>query len=456
MTTDAPEVKAAMSARERKLQMRQQVLESANASRMRRSFEEVNLALPAQNAGGEPDPTDFSQFPAYQNYLLTRLAAEQLEIDNPFFKSHDGAASDTTLIDGQQYINFSSYNYLGLNQHPDVTAAARSAIERYGVSCSASRLVSGERQVQRDLEQALADLHGVQDACVFVSGHATNVTTLGYLFGPADLIIHDALIHNSVIEGAKLSGATRLSFKHNDWQELDTMLQQRRQNFHRVVIVVEGLYSMEGDFPDLPAIVDIKRRHQALLMVDEAHSIGVLGANGRGIAEHFDLAGSDVDIWMGTLSKTLCSSGGYIAGRAELIDMLKSGAPGFLYSVGIAPVLAAAALAALRQMLLEPQRVAKLRKNTALFEQLIRDQGVDTGGTAACAIVPVITGGSVPAVRLAEKLFKEGINVQPILHPAVEERLARLRFFICSSHSEHQLRQTADKLAGAMRSLALL
>lgn len=443
--------------RERKRKLKQQLISGSHNVRQRRSFEPASLDLPAQVSPSTIDQTDFCQFPAYQDYLLTKLTAEQLQLANPFFKSHQGIASDTTQIDGQSYINFSSYNYLGLNQDSRTMAAAKTAIDTYGVSCSASRLVSGERPIQRELELALAQLHQVEDAAVFVSGHATNVTVIGHLFTSKDLIIHDALIHNSVIEGAKLSGATRLSFSHNDWRELDAMLTQRRDNFERVLVVVEGLYSMEGDFPDLPRMIEIKHKHRALLMVDEAHSIGVLGQTGRGIAEHFDIESpTDVDIWMGTLSKSLASTGGYIAGRGELIDMLKASAPGFLFSVGLAPAMAAAALAALQIMLEEPERVSQLQKNASLFDRLARQHGIDTGLTSATGIIPVMTGGSVSAVRLAEHLFAKGINVQPILHPAVEEKLARLRFFICSSHSEQQIIQTVDALAASMRSLSLL
>lgn len=451
---------ALLSARDQKLKLKQQLISRSQTVRQRRPSQKVALNLPSQVSPNTIDQTDFCQFPAYQDYLLTKLTAEQLQLDNPFFKSHEGIASDTTLIGGQSYINFSSYNYLALNEDARTMAAAKTAIDIYGVSCSASRLVSGERPVQRELELALASLHDVEDAAVFVSGHATNVTVIGHLFTSNDLIIHDALIHNSVIEGAKLSGATRLSFPHNDWRELDAMLAQRRDNFERVLIVVEGLYSMEGDFPDLPSMIEIKHKHRALLMVDEAHSIGVLGDAGKGIAEHYQkevcIGRTDVDIWMGTLSKTLASTGGYIAGCSELIDMLKAGAPGFLFSVGLAPAMAAAALAALNVMLEEPERVAKLQKNASLFNRLARQQGIDTGLTCARAIVPVMTGGSVAAVKLAESLFAKGINVQPILHPAVEEKLARLRFFICSSHSEQQIIQTVDALAVSMRSLSLL
>ena len=221
--------------------------------------------------------TRFDRHPGYQEMLVPKAAAERLRVRNPFFIAHDGVAGAVTRIEGREYFNFSSYNYLGLVGHPAINKAAKDAIDRYGTSASASRVVSGERPIHRELEEALADNYGVEDCAVFVSGHATNVTTIGYLFGPKDLVIHDALIHNSTLEGAKLSGSARRSFPHNDFDALDTILAEIRSQFERVLIVVEGHYSMDGDIPDLPRLIDIKRRHGCFLMVDEAHSLGILG-----------------------------------------------------------------------------------------------------------------------------------------------------------------------------------
>jgi 8-amino-7-oxononanoate synthase len=356
-------------------------------------------------------------------------------------------ASNTTSIGGRQYINFSSYNYLGLCGHPRVNKAAKEAIDRYGTSVSASRLVSGERPIQRELEMALAELYGTDDCIAFVSGHATNVTTIGYLFGPRDLILHDALIHNSVTQGIQLSGAHRRSFPHNDWQKLDEILTEIRGQYERTLIVIEGIYSMDGDFPDLPRFIEIKQRHKAFLMVDEAHSLGVLGAKGTGIAEHFGVEPRDVDIWMGTLSKTLSSCGGYIAGEKALVEHLKYAAPGFLYSVGMSPPLAAAALESLHIMLAEPERIERLRQHGQLFLQLAKEAGINTGTSAGLSIIPAITRNSLRAAKLAGAMFKRGINVQPIIYPAVEENAARLRFFISSTHTADQIRYAIDALA---------
>lgn len=390
--------------------------------------------------------TRFDQHPGYEKILLSKAAADRMNLRNPFFIAHDAVAGATTRIEGCEYVNFSSYNYLGLAGHPQVSQAAKDAIDRYGTSASASRLVAGERPVQRELEEALAEFYEAEDCIVFVSGHATNMSTIATLFGPRDLVIHDSLIHNSVLEGIKLSGAARRSFPHNDAAALDAVLSEIRPRFERALIIVEGHYSMDGDIPDLPALIDIKRRHKCFLMVDEAHALGVLGASGLGLREHFGVAGRDVDIWMGTLSKTLAGCGGYVAGVRALVEHLKYAAPGFVYSVGIAPPLAAASLAALRLMLKEPERVMRLQENGRKFLRLAREAGLDTGTSDGFAIVPVITGSSLKAVRLSGALFERGINVQPVIYPAVEERAARLRFFLSQTHSEHDMRHACETI----------
>lgn len=382
--------------------------------------------------------TRFDRHPAYEKMLVPKAAADRLGLRNPFFIAHDGVAGAVTRIDGREYVNFSSYNYLGLAGHPAVNKAAKDAIDRYGTSASASRLVAGERPIQRELEETLAELYEVEDCVVFVSGHATNVSTIASLFGPKDLIIHDSLIHNSVLEGIRLAGSTRRSFPHNDTQALDAILAEIRGQFERALIVVEGHYSMDGDIPDLPALIDIKRRYGCFLMVDEAHSLGVIGATGKGIREHYGVAGKAVDIWMGTLSKTLAGCGGYIAGERALVELLKYNAPGFVYSVGIAPPLAAASLAALKIMQKEPERIARLHENAQRFLTLARAAGFDTGSSQGFAIVPIITGSSLKATRLSNQLFERGINVQPIVYPAVEEKAARLRFFVSSQHTRER------------------
>ena len=433
-------------------QIKDRLIQQALERRLRQAEQNGAVDMPAPKpASNITIPEEYFRFhlhPGYQQLRILNDGASRLGIENPFFKVHQGSAGATTTINDREYINFASYNYLGLSGHPSVAEAAKCAIDLYGMSCSASRPVAGERPIHRDLERALAENYGVDDAVVFVSGHATNVTAIGYLFGRKDLIVHDELIHNSVLQGAMLSGARRLSFPHNDWGALDSLLSEQRRHFERVLVVIEAIYSMDGDFPDLPRFVDIRNRHHVFLMVDEAHALGVLGDTGKGIREYFGLNGSDVDIWMGTLSKTLAGCGGYIAGEISLIEHLKFLAPGFLYSVGIPPPVAAGCLAALECMKREPERVATLRLRGQYFLRRAAAAGISTGTSAGLAIIPAITGSSISAARLSASLFERGINVQPILYPAVPEKSARLRFFISSEHSEIQINETIEALIG--------
>ena len=413
---------------------------------------DIRINLDKTSPGNIPEQYyRFDLHPSYQQIRMINDGAAKLRIASPFFKLHEGTAGATTKIGGREYINFASYNYLNFSGHPEVNAAAKAAIDRYGTSVSASRLVSGERPIHRELEKALADAYGVDDAIALVSGHATNVTALGHLFGPKDLILHDELIHNSVLQGIALAGSKRLPFPHNDYAALKNLLSEQRQHFERVLIVVEGIYSMDGDYPDLPQLIEIKKQHKVFLMVDEAHSFGVMGPSGLGIREHFGLNGKEVDIWMGTLSKALAGCGGYIAGESALIEHLKFLAPGFLYSVGMSPPVAAASIAALKCLQSEPQRVSTLQKRGQFFLTLAKQYGIDTGTSSGLAIIPAITGSSIKAARLSAALFERGINVQPILYPAVPEKSARLRFFMSCEHTEAQIETTiaatAEELA---------
>ena len=406
----------------------------------------ARLTRRREDAPAPEAPRGFRELPGQREMALIRDAAASLELENPFFRAHEGIASAHSVIAGREVINFGSYNYLGLNGDARVQAAAKAAIDQYGVSASASRMVSGERPLHGALEAALAAHYQAQAALVFVSGHATNVTVIGHMLGPRDLIVHDAAIHNSCTEGARLSGAKRLSFAHNDWRAAEAALAEARRSARRALLVIEGHYSMDGDIPDLPRFIEMARRHDAWLMVDEAHALGVVGARGHGLHEHFGIDPNEVDIWMGTLSKTLSACGGYIAGNASLIEWLRHSAPGFVYSVGLAPTLAAAALESLAIMQAEPERVARLQANAALFLGQAREAGFDTGSATAHAIIPVILGSSIAAARYAQLLFARGINVQPIIYPAVAEKAARLRFFLSSEHTEADIRATITAL----------
>ncbi|MCI0756774.1 aminotransferase class I/II-fold pyridoxal phosphate-dependent enzyme [Teichococcus vastitatis] len=417
------------------------------------------LARLSKRRGGDaPRPEagsarDFSTLPGMRDFSLLKAALDQLEMQSPLFRQHDGLAGAHSRIEGREVINFASYNYLGLNGDPRVREAAKAAVDRYGVSPSASRITSGERDLHRKLEAALAEWHGAEAALTFVSGHATNVTVIGHLMGPRDLILHDAAIHNSCTEGARLSGARRLPFAHNDMAAAARDMAAARRGAQRALLLVEGHYSMDGDSPDLARCVELAQRNDAWLMVDEAHSLGVLGATGRGVAEAQGVDPAGVDLWMGTLSKTLSACGGYIAARAEVIDWLRHTVPGSVYSVALAPPLAAAALASLDVLRAEPERVARLQRNGLGLRDRLRARGFDTGGSQGSAIVPVILGSSIRAVKVAGALLERGVAVQVVTFPAVPEQSSRLRFFVSAGHDEDDLDRAAEALTAAVRSV---
>ncbi|MFF2396988.1 type I polyketide synthase [Nocardia sp. NPDC058114] len=408
--------------------------------------ETTSTAAEARQAGVAPEyrVSDFAEVRA----ITDRLAGgEALGLANPYFLINDGVTRDTSFIGGTQVVNFSSYNYLGMSGHPAVVAAVQDAVARYGSSVSASRLLSGEKPIHRELEAELAALLGTEDAIALVGGHSTNVTIIGHLVGPEDLVIHDSLAHDSILQGCRLSGATRRPFPHNDHAALDALLTEIRHQYRRVLILIEGVYSQDGDIPDLPAIIEIKKKHRALLMIDEAHSVGVLGENGGGIGEYFDVDRRDVELWSGTMSKALAGCGGYVAGSAELVQFLKYTTPGFVYSVGMTPMNAAASLAAMRLLRTDHTPLDRLRHNAELFLRLAREAGINTGDSHNTPIIPCIVGDSMKTLKLSTALLHRAINVNPIIYPAVPEDLARLRFFVTSCHTEDQIRDTVAALA---------
>ena len=401
-------------------------------------------------------PESYFKIEKTPEFIRLQRAKEQISktgLRNPYFSVHEGIIADTTRIGGRELISFSSYNYLGLSGQPEVVAASKAAIDQFGTSVSASRLVSGEKTIHKDLERELSEFLQVEDVITFPGGHATNQSVIGHLISAGDLILHDSLAHNSIIQGAELSGARRRAFDHNDWRQLDSILHEIRRDYRRVLIAIEGLYSMDGDFPDLPRFVEIKKRHQCWLFVDEAHSIGTLGETGRGLGEHYGVKRTDVECWMGTLSKSFGSCGGFIGGTSDMVDFLRYTTPGYVFAAGIPPANVGAALGSLRMMRRDSTRVVRLKENAKLFLELAKARGLDTGLSFGSPIVPVICGSSVRALMLSEGLFHAGINAQPILHPAVPEDQARVRFFITAAHSPGQIKQTVDVIANQWRTI---
>lgn len=384
-------------------------------------------------------PRGLASLDSWRQLQTLLQASEALGLASPYFRLHEGHATEITRIDGRECLNFASYDYLGLNADPRPRTAAHEALDRHGVSASGSRLVSGSRPVHLALEAALAAHYGAEEALCFVSGHATNVSLIDTLTGEKDLVLADAYIHNSVTTGMALTRAARRSFPHNDLDALERILRNARPLHRHVLIVVEGLYSMDGDIPDLPRLLALRDRYDAWLMVDEAHALGPVGATGQGVFEHFGIDPAEVDIWMGTLSKSLAATGGYVAGSAALIRLLAYGAAGHVYSVALPPALAASATEALRIMAEEPWRARKLQENGRHFIDRARELGFRTGPAAGCGVLPVILGDSALAVKLSERMLGRGINVAPVTFPGVPMQAARLRFFLSADHDTAQI-----------------
>ncbi len=383
----------------------------------------------------------FSHYPEMNELEARNQLFNKLRISSPYFREDEGITNNHTLLNGKEYINFSTYNYLGLSGHPEVSKAVSEAVMKYGSSISSSRVISS-KPIHRQLEKEIADFLGTESAVVFVGGHATNETTIGHLFKAQDLIVCDTLDHNSIIQGALLSGAKIIPFLHNDMQSLEHQLKENRNAYRRCLIVAEGVYSMEGDICDLKSLVELKKKYQTYLMIDEAHSMGILGPTGRGVSEYFGIPASEVDIWMGTLSKTFGSCGGYIAGTSILTTYLKFTTPGFVFAAGISPSNCAAALAALRIIKREPSRVKRLQDRAKFFCELVHREGFNTGLSRDSGVIPIIVGDTEKCYLLSDYLFEKGINAHPITYPAVPQGTDRLRFFLSSEHTEAELQQT--------------
>lgn len=377
-----------------------------------------------------------------------RLAGKALleNTGNPFFLPMD-SLRDAAEKQGHPFISFANYDYLGLAPHSAVKAAAAAALETHGIGALASRLVGGERSTHKEFEQELADFIGVESVLTLVSGYLTNVTVISHLMGSHDAILMDELSHNSIVSGAKSAVAEKIVFRHNDLDHLEAILREKRDAYRNILIVVESLYSMDGDVVDLARLVEMKERHKCWLLVDEAHSIGVLGQDGRGLCEFAGVDPNQVDLIIGTLSKTFASCGGFVAGKSAVTDWLRFTLPGFVYSVGLSPVITAAAQTALRLVQKESWRVEKLRHNAELFVDLAHESGLNTGPAIGRGVVPIIFSSPEETFAAFQQLMNNGYYVPPIFQVGVPKDAPRLRFFISAAHSEADIRGAIGLLA---------
>lgn len=414
---------------------------------LRDMHRQIESGIAPDTAAPSWRPARFTDLEAHERIGLAKQAAARFGVPSPFFREIEETSGTHVRIAGARVINFAAYDYLSLNQSDGLTDAVQTATARWGVSATASRLVGGEHVYHRELERDLATFLGTEDAVAFVSGYLTNASAIRTLVCEGDLVLVDARAHHSIYDGIQTSGAAHLSFPHNDWHWVEDYLAANRARFRHVLIAIEGLYSMDGDLPDLHRFADLKDHFGAWLMVDEAHSIGVLGQTGRGLCEEQDVPPERIDVRMGTLSKTLCSCGGFLAGTRELTELLRYTAPGFVYSVGLSAPSAAAATHALAILTREPDRVARLKALSRHFQTLARQFGLDTGDSAAFAVQPILIGDSLRATWISTMLLAEGFNVLPIIAPAVPNQGARLRFFLNAAHDEAMLRDVLTATA---------
>lgn len=379
-----------------------------------------------------------------------RLIDETCHRDRYTFQAPlGGRAGPRVTIDGTEMLLMSSYDYLGLLGDRRIESAAVEAVERHGTGSGGVRLLSGTVALHRELERALARFKGTEAAIAFSSGYVANLGAIGALFGPRDRVVVDERIHRSVIDACRMAHVPMQRFAHNDPDALDAAL-AREGRHRRTLVVVEGIYSMDGDVCVLPEIVEVKNRHGAYLMVDEAHSIGTLGPTGRGVHEHFGVPAGEVDIWMGSLSKAIPSVGGYLAGSRELMIYLQHGAASFMFSAALCPASAGAARAAIEILEEEPGRLERLRRNGHLLRSGLQALGYDTGDSAT-AIVPVHCGSRDAAFRLARALYGDGVVAVAVIPPAVPEHASRLRLCATAAHREDDLGEALEAFAERRR-----
>jgi 8-amino-7-oxononanoate synthase len=356
-------------------------------------------------------------------------------------------------IDGQRHLMMSGYSYLGLNGDPRVVAAASAAAERYGTGSHGVRPLAGSIPLHGELEAEVARFAGRESAIVFSSGYAANVGTTGALVGPGDAVFLDKIDHASIVDGCQLSGASVIRFRHNDPEHLEARLKAAPTDGLRLVIV-DSVYSMDGDVAPLPALRDVCDRNDALLMVDEAHALGVIGATGRGIEEHFGWSAT-VDVKLGTLSKAIPSVGGWVAGPAELIHHLRYRARPFVFSAALPPAQAAAALESLRILQAEPERVTHVQKQADRLREMVTASGIDTRQSET-AVIPLIAGTDEDAYRYATACLARGVVGLPVVSPAVPNGASRLRIAVTGAHSEDDIDVAAQVFVDAAHDCGVL
>src|SRR5579859_6501567 len=388
------------------------------------------------------------------SYLSDQL--NELKNKGTYFKLRvlEDEQEPVCIFDGKKVINLASNNYLGLTTHPKLREAALEATRKYGVGSGAVRTISGTMSLHMELEERIAAFKKVEACVVFQSGFAANAGTVAAILGPEDHIVSDELNHASIIDGCRLSRAKIHVFPHKDTAAAEKILAGLDGAAGHKLLITDGVFSMDGDIAPLPQLVEVAERHGAIMMIDDAHSSGVLGRNGRGTVDHFGLHGR-VDIQVGTLSKAVGVLGGYVCGSRDLIEFLYHRARPFLFSTSHPPAVAAACLAAFDILETEPERIEKLWENTRYFKGLLQSAGFDTGNSET-PITPIIVGEAKTAHAFSAALFENGLLATGIGFPTVPEGRARIRTIVTATHERQMLDRAAEILSTVAKKLGIL
>ena len=366
----------------------------------------------------------------------------------------ESACEPISRVDGREVINLASNNYLGLANHPKLVEAAIDAASKYGAGSGAVRTISGTMDLHMELERRIAAFKKVEACVVFQSGFTANAGTVSAILTPEDHIVSDALNHASIIDGCRLSRAKIHVFPHRDVAMADSLLRDLADKPGRKLLITDGVFSMDGDIAPLPALVEVAERYGAIMMIDDAHSSGVLGSHGRGTVDHFNLHGR-VDIQVGTLSKAVGVLGGYVCGSRDLIEYLYHRARPFLFSTSHPPAVVGACLAAFDLLENEPERIDELWENTRYFKEALRAAGFDTG-TSETPITPILVGEASIAHEFSRRLFENGLWATGIGYPTVPEGRARIRTIVTATHSPELLDRAAEILVRVAKEMGIL
>ncbi len=357
------------------------------------------------------------------------------------------------VVDGREMGMYASYSYLGLVGHPRINKAAQDAVDRYGTGTHGVRTLAGSLKLHDELEETIADFKKAEAAVTYTSGYVTNLTVISTLMGRGSVVFSDKINHASIVDGCMMAGAKFRRFRHNDMEQLEKQLAETPSDVGKMV-VADSVFSMDGDIINFPKMVELCQKYKAWLMIDEAHSVGVLGKTGRGIEEHFDMWGT-IDIKMGTLSKTIPSVGGYVAGKKDLITFLRHASRAYIFSAALPPAQAAAANEAFKVILDEPWRIEKLNANTQQFLGGLKDRGFDTM-LSETAIVPVLCGEDDVAFAMTRHAQKNDVFVLPVVSPAVPVGLARLRATVLAAHEPDEIEYAMNTIEEVGKEMGII